>query len=653
MNPMETLQPYQRWKKETLATVRLSDLSSWNDEIWVFPGTTAGQQGRTQISWRFTLPDGKVSTDPCHTQILEAWKRIIWRLYSEPGDGRPRKWENLNTISGGIRYLTRWMVKNEVRHVTALTPNMVKDYLHDLALDKAGDEEGLTNVSLRKYVRLLEYIWWARDDLIAVGFPPMTEHPLGGKRSRSICNELTRRLSESIPALEDNEFITIVNAAWQYIANNAEPLVQANNQIARSRRQNTIKHNRNITPTARRDTTQIVQSFGSEMNVTALRRRIDDLRIACAIIIQATTGMRVSELVGLEVNEHESAQRLPDCIEIKRTEDDYYEIFFLRGWLYKGSLSRVETRWVVGLRPTGSDYLPPPVQAARILADLDDGWRQGEKCKTLYLNFPFPVGLPVQKSSNVTPVSGGSASRHQKQWIKKHAGLHGRFTTHMWRKTFAQYMVRTAPGFLPVISEHFKHLTHAITEQSYLNVKSGDQELNDLIRAERARFAAKVMFEIATGEGSVVGPKAEWLRREVDGILKRLNNRPAEDRRADIAEIVRDNDFKLWDSDWGYCVFAAEGAKCHRKNNILGHWARRAPNFAERSPPRCVECPHFAVAPEHEPFWRKRLEENRKKLESCKKIEGISPAVLAQFRERVRQAEIVLTWIEKENYNAA
>jgi integrase len=654
---MQTLEPYQRWEKEDLAAVRLSEFSSWNDDTWSFKGSTAGQRrGRSLINWRFTLPNGSLSTDPCNAQLLEAWKRIVWRLYADPGDGLRRKWENLSTISGSIRYLTRWMVKNDLTHVTALTPGLVADYLDDLTMDKTRggkDDDGLTSLSLAKYIQVLDYIWWARDDLVALGFPPMTAHPLAGKTVPSICNQLTKKVIGSIPALEDNEFIAVVNAAWEYIETSAEVLVYANNEMASHRTRNATTPQGNLKKFVQKSVRQLAQSVESGINLNALRQRIDDLRTACAIIIQATTGMRVSELVGLEVNQYTGTQSLPDCVEVKRTEDDYYEIFLLRGWLYKGALPRKETRWVAGLRPTGSDYLPPPVQAARILAALDDGWRRDLECKTLYLNFPFTRGFPIQKSNSVAGATTGLASRHQKTWIKQRVGLQTRFTTHMWRKTFAQYMVRTAPGMLPLISDHFKHLTQAVTEHGYLNAKTGDQELNDLVRAERARFAAKVMAEIATGQRAVVGPKAQWLNQEVSTILKRLDNRSSQDRAVDIEEIVRENGFKLWDSDWGYCVFAPEGAKCHRKNGVLGAWARRTPNFAERSPPRCVECPHFAVAPEHEPFWRQRLEENRTKWEACKDDQKTSPVVAAQFRERLRQAEIVLTWIEKEKHHAA
>jgi hypothetical protein len=176
--------------------------------------------------------------------------------------------------------------------------------------------------------------------------------------------------------------------------------------------------------------------------------------------------------------------------------------------------------------------------------------------------------------------------------------------------------------------------------------------LNDLVHAERRQLAAQLIHEIAGGERLIAGPKAELVRREANTVISRLGNRPAAEIRKDIEEIVQENDFKLWDSEFGYCVFAAEGPKCHSLSGPLGSWARRAPNLAERSPPRCVECPHFAVSGEHEAFWRRRLADNREKWEAAKRGSGTQPQMVAEFRERARQAEIVLTWIEAEKSRA-
>jgi integrase len=645
---MTGLKLYQRWATSELETVRVSERSAWNDDIWAFRGSTAGQRPSVStINWKISLPDGSLLTDPQHGQLLEAWKRVIWCLFAEPGDGRQRKWETLGAIFLGMRYLTRWMVERRLKEFSTLTPPVVKDYLDDLAANKrSGDgDDGLCMSSFARYIQVLRYIWWARHDLALQGLPSMMEDPLGGRSVGAVTIQLATKASTSIRALQDDEFLAIVNSAWEYIEKNATVLVKANSKISTFRDTSRERRERHIA--------KVADGVGHGLTGPMLSKQIEQLRTVCSIIIQASTGMRVSELVGLEVDRFVGDQRLPDCVEVERTEDDYYELFFLRGWCFKGIKGREESRWVAGLRPAGSDYLPPPVRAAQILAALDDGWRRWTGRKELYLCLGCSgTGFPISPRK-IARTATSTALRRQKEWIRDSVGLKGGFSTHMWRKTFAQYMVRSAPGMLPVISDHFKHLSQAMTEQGYLKARAGDKELNDLVRAERSRFAAQVLHEIATGEQPIVGPKAEWLRQEVGAILKRLSNRPLEGHSADIEEIVRENHFKLWDSDWGYCVFAAEGARCHRKNGVLGAWARRTPNFAERSPPRCVECPHFAVAPDHEPFWRRRLEESRARWEACKGDQKTSPIIAAQFRERVRQAEIVLTWIEKEKHHAA
>jgi integrase len=551
------------------------------------------------------------------------------------------------------------MIEHNIGNMSELTPVVIRDYLEDLGKDKGTgdiDDAGLDPTALRTYVQPLDYIWWAREALANVGVARLDERPLGSEPVARICEKITKKVGGSIPALDDRDFIHIVNMAWRYVSEHGDALIEANNAIASFREEEIAR-----TGHARRNTREKFHHAGDAAfkatgvaNAKVLRKKVKLLRTACIILIQATTGMRVSELVDLRSRSRHDHNGLPATVEIQRTIDDQYELFFVCGRVFKTTPSSAEAKWVCGLRPVGSDYLPPPIHAIQVLERLDEGWRRMAGIENLYIGFLLTKeGFP-RALKNIVSLGTRTANQHQQEWVKEIGGIKGdRFTTHMWRKTFAQYMVRTMPGLLPAIAQHFKHVTMAMTEQGYLKGKTGDLELNDLIQAERYRQAAILMHEAVTGHKPIAGPKAAWIRSEVEKLKHRLGNRPSSEIRQDLEQIVKDNDFKLWDSDFGYCVFAAEGPKCHSLTGSLGAWTRRAPNLAERSPPRCIECPHFAVAGDHEDFWHQRLVLNRSKWEQVQDDGRTPPAIAARFRERARQAEIVLTWLEAEKRHAS
>ena len=106
-----------------------------------------------------------------------------------------------------------------------------------------------------------------------------------------------------------------------------------------------------------------------------LRSLICSIRDACSIVIQSETGLRVSELCGLEPGiDQESG--LPTNVRVRRSYSGLNEMFYVDGRLFKTVPTSERVEWLVGSRPVGSNEIPPPVRGLDVLTRLLDPWRQ-------------------------------------------------------------------------------------------------------------------------------------------------------------------------------------------------------------------------------------------------------------------------------------
>ena len=670
---MTALRLYHWTPSADLTNARVSDESFWCDDEWQFETETSGaHRGQYKINWRFELRNGEMLTDPQFAKLLESWKRIIWCLFTEPGDGLTRKFVNCSKISTGMRTFVKWCVSKNCESPSEITASMVGEYMAYLAetfgsADTAGvlddedhdlwEDDCLTSLALTAYVWPPVFLYWARNALAAAGFKlALSADPLNGLSVISMARIISKKATQAIPEIPDQVYVPIVNAAFlMMMAPWTEPLIEFNNKIAERR----LRHDRKTVTSKKPHELEhkalceaFVRSWfdnvEGERAPDVVRRAIRNLRVACAMLIQATTGLRISEICGLPCGKIDGESGVPECIEVVRSFDDEYEMFYLHGNLYKTTKSSERVRWVVGMRPTGSDYFPPAVLAVRVLARLDAGWRLMASENHLCINFSNSVGMSYT-AENVTGYLAQSLRRSQKEWIAEFGNVpererQRRISTHMWRKTFARYMIRTNRNLLPAIQHHFKHLSHAMTERGYCH---DDSTAAQIIEDARVQEAGNLIYGIVTGERSVAGPVAEEVHDYAKKLRSRLGNRRENDVRKDIRESVLDRNFQLYGMDYGWCVFRGDSARCHllAGQPVLG-LLRLAPAFKHRSAEICRGCVNFAVSPEHRPFWEQRLRDNEEKLRALSLPNGC-PGFGSVIERRVQQCRTVLAWLDE------
>jgi hypothetical protein len=89
-----------------------------------------------------------------------------------------------------------------------------------------------------------------------------------------------------------------------------------------------------------------------------LRQLIIAVRSAAHIVIQATTGMRISEICGLKAG-IDPETGLPFSVEVQESLNGLSEVFILTSCLSKTEDTPRAVPWILGYRPKGSMDLPP------------------------------------------------------------------------------------------------------------------------------------------------------------------------------------------------------------------------------------------------------------------------------------------------------
>jgi integrase len=677
MNSLQNGQALHNIPIAALTDDWISEHSRWFDKSWYFENPTAGQtKDRSTIKWDFDLPDGSTFTDPQWGKLLEACKRFFFSLREEPLKGKPWKPGSVACLSESIKYLVRWMVQNNYASFNELNSDACDEFLDDLVKDKVTgdfDDGGINAVSLSYYIGILIKLYHQGPVLKLMGISPMPSVPFHGRKSLDVAKELAHTVYGSIPPVPDSVFIPTANATMKWLDERAEEIlnlqeaclslhskeVTGQSQKARlipnfkrTLSKNKIKAFRSLvlqvtddpwhTPVGAKESDRAnnhMESINFKPRLQ-IRKLITELRDACVITLQAFVGMRISEVCGLRAYPLDRKTNLPACVEICPSRSGHYDVFFVKGRLFKTTENEQEATWVAGMRPRGTEYLPPPIKALIVLERLFRPWRDLAGRKDLILLFKPKSGLPKTPKS-VGSINAFALNRGQQDWIKKHVELPADFadwrvTTHQWRKSFALYTIRTDNRMLAAVSQHFKHVSLLMTEQAYVG---NDIELLGIRKDMVVQETTRILWEVTTGKTCAGGKMAEKIHMRTDEIGTKLADKTADQQRKEIEGLVYSTDIRVWSCDWGWCFFRPETSRCHIQQPGRRLLAFK-PDDATRNPNICCECSNLITTQEHIPFWIERHTKWKNQLEEHKK-NGFEEFVLIA-RDRVNQCESVL-----------
>jgi integrase len=704
-------------KQKDIGDFWVSSQSQWRDRFWQLDNETAGvRPDASRIPWDLTLPDGSRLTDSQWAPLLEAFKRFAWSLFSDKSGyyGRPLKPGCASELSTGIRCLARWMVRRNFLSFGELDNAASEVFLDDMADEAAlaglrpgnieetipdpqnnADKvaEGMSVSQVFRRIHIWLQLWRQAGALRQASIPALPEPPFNGRSAKQVARDVATRVASLIPPLPDEVALPIMNAAHRMIGRPAEEIIRLHDLYAagvqaavnagekRRTRQNlrgvrAIKDFQfSVLPGEREpwhaplDQAEVDdfwpvysrgrQAPGRISGSQLLRSLVCSIRGACSIVIQSETGLRVSELCGLEPGINPESG-LPTCVRIRRSHSGLNELFFVDGRLFKTVASPQKVEWLVGSRPVGSKEIPPPVRALEVLTRLLDPWRRLAKeprlARTLFVQPKSCSGMPGK--SGIAATFEDMILVGQRQFIFRYVDLRKLpdrnrrgedlavyresrglcLRTHQWRKTFARYICGTDSRMLPAVSRHFKHLTLAMTEEAYLGKNPA---LQDAYESNINQSTARILYENARGKPAQTGRMAKLIDEHRAELQALTANKDERDGLRAVQKWVEQNRLQIFFAPHGKCFIRLDpvGARCHEVGQTV-HWLNEEPHYGFRHPSLCAGCSCFLVNKENEEFWLERYIDNYRAF-----LRGASQGKASEYRiarERADQAAAIL-----------
>lgn len=687
------VRPLHLWGTEELRTVKVSSKSLWTDKKWILDGTTHGRDpSTTTINWELHLADGSLLTDPIHATALDYWRRLIWSLFTENASERNLSIGSAQGLNECIRNFVPWMIENGYQLPCQLDMRAINTYVDEVlnakleALKEETDEAEDTNISLttgHRIVQLPIQMWRQRGVMAKAGFAPMPEEPFGGLTINAVASALGARANGWIKPLPDEVSVPILNKAAWFLGKPGEDVIAlvegSHHAYANPVVRRALKGEEPIRAT-REKAQRIFQSkfqfstlegedgpwyqFSTDADEKAaqITHLVVSLRDACVITLMSQAGVRISETCGARGG-IDPLTGWPTGVRIEMSITGLNEIFLWRTDLSKTCPTPERQDWVIGMRPKGSDEVPPAIVAMRLLQRLYAANRPTEDSTLL----PALQGGGVPKVMTSKEISNNSLRVGMKNFVANWVDLShlpdesrykkeendlviwketkGRcISTHMLRKTWAQFAIDVDPRLLPVISMQFKHLSLAMTELGYI---SKNPQQVDLVNSVKSYMAAQLLYELSRGQSRVAGKKGEELERDIAELRERIKDSPAAKAWRTCVRYCEENDLRIFFAPHGACTGSHTplDMECHKLASTVS-WRNKAPNFVTRSAQVCSGCSCYLISRQNIPFWSERYVESAVTV-----IQGERIGIAGQFtvvKKRRDQALSILKHIGAE-----
>lgn len=683
-----------------LDNYQINEHCKFRDSKWVFTDHTAGRETRPSIDWGMRLTDGSQLTAPQHAVRLSWAKILVLTVLVAPAKRQAPKPGSMNSFQTAFNYLISWMNICGYDNPCELTPDAVRRYVVHVALFLSTRDGEIGESACVTALSILKRLWDQRYAMSNMGNKAvlvMSSHPFDGETINSIAQGMGTKALGWVKPIPNEVAVPLLNKAAWFLGTPADdvlrllhtvrdPLAGAMTicQELRWGKPCTVFRKRGISSDAKyRRTREYLGSFrfgtpadgsgpwhanlditrpkiGHSLAVVRMRELWDSVRDAALIVVQATSGMRSSELLGIKagVDEHSG---LPAGVRLEQSISGLYEWFVIRSELFKTEqgLPRA-VDWVLGMRPVGSVEIPLAVRALNILNRISEPWRQ--RAKTAYLVLAPSVGRTLPASDAAQgPMSNQQLNRNMKRFITRWVDLSQLpdesahksedmdlvrwreslgtiFTTHMLRKSWAQFALACDSRLLPVIQMQFHHLSLAITEGYYIGRNPLLLETLDSVSAQKRNL---LIFESVIGKKPLAGRMGEQLERALDQLRVEIGDLPTSKKWQKCVEWADRNDLTMFFTAHATCSpTQTSQMRCHDASNTPV-WIRRAPNTSTREPSMCAGCACAIMDASHEPFWAERYVVSKVSLELAEAA-GANMNAYREIRFRVDQARGIL-----------
>jgi integrase len=647
----------------------VSSSSRWGDPIWVLDVTTTGQTSTlARINWAIDLPDGHRLTHPVHASLLDALKRFVWTLFVAPSlDAAAYKTSSLQHISQSLRTFIPWMIGNGYSTFAEVDGSALDRYKEDLPAllvkESEADDDPEIGYSTAYNKLLVPKLLWRQGDVLAEArIPSLPEVPWNGASLNALAESIATKARAQIRPIPSEAAVLILNKAYRLIGAPADDVVKLSKVYLEAYRVGRAGKGSIQSTDARaevagkailnfrfsviagetspwrtpisgvRTPTLRTRHIRKASAVDELRALMADIRNACINVIQATTGMRSSELCAIPVG-IDPLTGLPSCIEIETTASGHYEVFTIKSLLSKMEDTPRDEEWVIGMRLIGTDELPPAVRALQVLNALLAPWRElTESGGCLLMWFRTGRGLlPVGFFKDpIRPMTVPELAYAVKDFVLRNVDLSGLPDTsrhaleegdlvpyreskgtcirpHQWRKTLAHFVFNTDNRLLPALMMQFKHISMSMTADNYLG---HNQAMFRAFDSARAQETATLLYETVTGKSLIAGRMGEQIEQHIAPFREAVAGLSPTGAWTKILSIVIDDGIRLWFAPHGGCMPLSPGKmRCHEVAGT-SRWLNREPNYTVREPSLCAGCACFVLDGRHSEFWQDRFIKN-------------------------------------------
>lgn len=650
--------------KSTLSDEAVSSRSRWSDRKWVLDNLTKGSRAnRSTINWRIELREGVWLTDAPFVNLLDTMKRFVWSLMAAPREGaHPLSPGSMGPLRAGIAFFLQWMFGcgyETLGEVDSAALDRFRTELPDLLVERSAKRISPEEISVSTVSRVVTIpvrLWQQRAELQRAGVQTLPELPWEGLAPGALAEEIATKAIGQIPPVPDEVAIPIMTSAYRMIGVPAKDVVRLQEAYLKAY-DTTASSELQFSPHTKRsqavqESRRVVERFvfskvsgeeapwhdtiypeiqispsGAALRMSSarlLRQLIMDVRDAAVLVIQATAGMRISEICGLPAGLNRRTG-LPSCVKVEVSYSGLHEMFLVRTPLSKTEAVPRDAEWVLGMRLRGDGTLPPPVEALLILQKLWEPWRKLGKSNDLITGFANRNGLP-KSSRSISKITADSLRNGSRQFIARYVNLtHLKDTsaravepgdlveyrktkgqcikTHQWRKTTAHFVFNTDNQLIPALAMQFQHISLAMTEQGYLGKNVIFLDAADSIRLQET---TSLIYEVLYGKSQVAGRMADQIREHGDQVRIAVADAVGMAAWRRIFHFVVEKGLKIWFTPHGKCLpIKPRAMRCHQIAGTQPNFARE-PNYATREPSVCAGCSCFALDGRHVEFWKAR-----------------------------------------------
>lgn len=571
-------------------------------DIWVLSSDRFAVYSETRVvDWRIEIGKGELLTDAVNFKLLLCAKEAMLIDMRSRGGGSDLS--TRATLRRLVR-ICRWMKANKIDSFAEMDAYALHDFLKGLS-DSMRENHDVRK-QIQPFFTLFERIK-ADGELLKYPLPKdckvrpievyALKSPKGSKNILFPDEKPLIRLLTRAASMVDGWLDDLLQLREDYISSLNEPVVDGSaGKVWRALVDGRPKLQSDIFALTGLD-------ISSKRNGARLVALIYN---ACFVLIAGLTGMRLSELLRLEVG----------CI-VTVIHSDGLEYQYLKGVRAK----KKDARSKEGM------WLAPPL-AIRAVQVLERLRAPLKFANTNRLSVSYAVKgiwpLDVERAEVRSIHERSMVARINSLTTVGRERINWHFTTHQLRRGFCRFVALRDKRGLLALAEQYGHVHWGTTDAGYVGT---DFQLESLMEEEELEELTRAM----TGALEATGASGAGFER-LRGSFDSLSGRVATEKKV---RALIESGVIMVPCDWGYCVYRADLSAC--KGTEV------APNPLGRSPEVCAGCKNFGVDERHIEWWSDRLARGQE----FARIKGVPWQSLVIVKKRVEVAGKVVEMISK------